>query len=135
MRQKLEYAGVEFDLMLFELSNTYFFICLVCLGFQCKQSVEDLEDYPDDFQLALKSSYQFKISSVDLAKLKTIRKKKIDRKRIHLFEQMGIPIQIDDKSSKKRIVISNRTKSSNIPGTANVSNLGKRALITQVSFV
>jgi hypothetical protein len=97
---------------IYSLSRIYFIIDL-----QVDQNIEDFEE-EDDFQAQLQSSYQFKVNSVDLAKLKAIRTKKLNKKRASLFEAMGIPIEVDNKSHKKKICFAKQ----NTPSVAVTSN-------------
>lgn len=50
------------------------------------------------------SSYQFKVRAVDLAKLQSIRTMKNNKKCVRLFREMGLPIEMDQSASSKRII-------------------------------
>lgn len=68
----------------------------------------------DDFVTNLPSSFQFKVQSVDLAKLYVIRDKKILKKKNRLFEKMGLPLTNDIVNHSKKIFLSqSRDRSSN----------------------
>ncbi|CAF5194685.1 unnamed protein product, partial [Rotaria magnacalcarata] len=61
------------------------------------------EDFEDDgnFRIDLPSSFKFKLQSVDLINLKTIRTNKINKKTARMFEAMGLPVDISDKCKQK----------------------------------
>ncbi|CAF1488393.1 unnamed protein product, partial [Adineta steineri] len=73
---------------------------------------EDTEDFEEDggFQTQLESSYQFRVQSVHLAQLKSIRKEKLSKKRARDFQNMGIPIEVNKTTCKKRIFFSKQNK-------------------------
>ena len=58
----------------------------------------------DDFHVQLVSSYQFKVKAVDLAKLQSIRTMKNNKKKERLFRTMGLPVEVDQSNSSKKIV-------------------------------
>lgn len=58
----------------------------------------------DDFHVQMASSHEFKVRAVDLAKLQSIRKRKNNKKSARLFQAMGLPVEIDRSTSRKRIV-------------------------------
>ncbi len=64
----------------------------------------------DDFHTQLPSSYQFKLQSMDLVKLKSIQTTKINKKRCRLFEERGLPIEVDKISNEKKIFLSKKKK-------------------------
>jgi hypothetical protein len=71
--------------------------------------VEDSQD-ENDFHTQVKSSYQFTVQPVDLVKLQFIRTNKINKKRARIFKEMGLPIEAEKKSHKKKIFLSKRSK-------------------------
>ncbi len=62
----------------------------------------------EDFQIQLPSSFDFKLQPVDLVKLKSIRTKKNNKKEARLYKAMGLPIEIDETTNKKKIFISKK---------------------------
>ena len=67
----------------------------------------------DDFVIELPASFQFKVQSVDLAKLFVIRDKKIERKKNRLYEKMGIPNTSNIINHSKKIFVSRSVNRSN----------------------
>ena len=55
----------------------------------------------NNIHIELSSSYQFKIQSADLAKLKLIQATRNDKKNARFFAAMGLRIKAGNKSSKK----------------------------------
>lgn len=55
------------------------------------------------------SSHQFKLRSIDLAKLQSIRTAKNNKKRTRIFEAMGLSGGDDRSSNSKRIIQLKRT--------------------------
>jgi hypothetical protein len=86
-----------------------FISIFIVLDVQFNVIGEDLED-GDDFHTQLASSYRFQVQTVDLVKLKSIRTCKNKKKHGRLFEQMGLPIQPENNSHKKKIFLSKNTK-------------------------
>ncbi|CAF4693640.1 unnamed protein product, partial [Rotaria sp. Silwood2] len=68
----------------------------------------------EDFHIQLPSSFNFKLQPVDLVKLKSIRTKKNNKKEARLYEAMGLPIEIDKTTNKKKIFISKTIKTHTI---------------------
>ena len=66
--------------------------------------------YEDDFHTKLPSSYEFNVQPVDLVKLKSIRTTKINKKRDHLFEKMGLPLPSRNKRQKRKIFLKRRSQ-------------------------
>lgn len=48
------------------------------------------------------SSHQFKVQPVDMIKLKAIRVNRNKKKRARLYEEMGLPVPIENKSHQKK---------------------------------
>ncbi|CAF4288653.1 unnamed protein product, partial [Rotaria magnacalcarata] len=69
-------------------------------GLQLHSIGEDFED-DGNFRIDLPSSFKFKLQSVDLINLKTIRTNKINKKTARMFEAMGLPVDISDKCKQK----------------------------------
>jgi hypothetical protein len=92
-----------------ECSTYKFFLICIVSGSQLNFTPEDLQD-ENDFHAKVASSHQFKVQPVDLVKLKSIRTTKINKKHARVFEEMGLPIQTQNKSHKKKIFLSNQSK-------------------------
>lgn len=54
------------------------------------------------------------MQSVDLAQLRTIRREKLNKKRVRDFRNMGIPIEVNKTTCKKRIFFSKTNKTSTV---------------------
>ncbi|CAF2637171.1 unnamed protein product [Rotaria sp. Silwood2] len=80
----------------------------IAVGSQLSMNVTDSQ-HDKNFNVQLSPSYQFKLQSIDLMKLKSIRATKINKKTARVFEAMGLPTEIDDKSQKK-IFLSKQAK-------------------------
>ncbi|CAF1474305.1 unnamed protein product [Adineta steineri] len=94
------------------------------LSTQIDASDEDISD-EDDFHTVTASSYKFKIKSVDLEKLKAIRIKKNNKKCSRVFEQMGLSIQVNEKtSSERKIYLTKQTKSTSTSTGKSAKALG-----------
>jgi hypothetical protein len=78
----------------------------------------------DDFHIKLSSSYSFTLKSTDLGKLTSIRAAKINKKRCRLFQEMGLPIEVDKTSVKKKIFISKKRKTTSTTTGSGVETSG-----------
>ena len=65
------------------------------------------------------------MQSADLLKLKAIRTKKLNKKRARLFEDMGLPIEVDKTSSKKTIFLTKGSKRTSVVTNDTVKKSGK----------
>ena len=63
----------------------------------------------EDFAVQLPASYDFKLNSVHFAKMQEIRTMKNNKKRMRLFEAMGIPIEVDKSARSKKIIMPKQT--------------------------
>lgn len=63
-----------------------------------------------DFVAQLSSSYQFNVSSTDLAKLQVIRKAKNDKKKKRQLQQMGLFYETTKTIPSKKIFLSKQAK-------------------------
>jgi hypothetical protein len=87
----------------------------------------------EDFHVQLPSSFNFKLQPVDLVKLKSIRTKKINKKEARLYEAMGLPIETDKTTNKKKIFIS-KTNKTNLVNNSK-SNYKKTKFLTKIVHV
>ena len=100
------------------------FLTLFCLfsGSQVSMSIVN-EDGGGDFRIHLPSSFTFKLQSVDLVKVKSIRTKKINKKTTRVLEAMGLPVEGADKLRQK-ILLSRSIKKSNCTISKNTGTSG-----------
>lgn len=75
----------------------------------------------EDFVAQLSSSYQFNVSSTDLAKLQVIRKEKNDKKKNRQLQQMGLFYETTKTISSKKIFLS---KQARLLNSTVISNTG-----------
>lgn len=80
----------------------------------------------EDFVAQLSSSYQFNVSSIDLAKLQMIRKEKNDKKKNHQLQQMGLFYETTKTISSKKIFLS---KQARILNETVINNTGTRTYL------
>ncbi|CAF4196118.1 unnamed protein product, partial [Rotaria sordida] len=76
----------------------------------------------EDFHIQLPPSFNFKLQPVDLVKLQSIRTKKNNKKEPRLHEPMGLPIEIDKTTNKKKIFISKTIKTNTINNNISASH-------------
>lgn len=86
----------------------------------------------DDFHVQLDSSYEFNIDTVDFAKLKSIRIKKNNKKSSRVFQQMGLPVEVDRSSACKKIV---QLKPKSGTTSANNSSKGESTTSTNLQNI
>ena len=75
---------------------------------QLNEATRSFEE--DDFDIHLSASCQFTLQSTDLVKLKSIRAANINKRRCRMFQEMGLLIELNKASDKKKILISKERK-------------------------